>query len=110
MKNNITEILKNYTAGEITLEQANADLKAAGSGLYLDPTRNELTEEEIDVTVAGETSSQADGYGLLDTGTGSLDKVQVESGKLVDNDCGDMPALVLIGGRVYHVKGDTLVD
>lgn len=110
MKNKINEILSNYTAGEITLEQANADLRDAGSDLYLDPQKNLLTQDEIDETVTGETPDEACGMGLLDTGTGSLNKVFVEDGKLVDNDCGDMHALVLIGGKTYHVQGDTLVD
>lgn len=110
MKNEINEILSNYTAGEITLEQANADLRDAGSDLYLDPERNLLTQDEIEETVTGETPADACGMGLLDTGTGSLDKVFVEDGKLVDNDCGDMDALLLIGGKTYHVQGDTLVD
>jgi len=110
MNTKINEILSKYTTGEITLEQANADLKDAGSDLYLDPERNLLTQDEIEETVAGETPDEAYGIGLLDTGTGSLDKVFVEDGKLVDNDCGDMTALLLIGGKTYHVQGDTLVD
>ena len=110
MNTKINEILSKYTTGEITLEQANADLRDAGSDLYLDPERNILTPSEIEETVTGETPADACGMGLLDTGTGSLDKVFVEDGKLVDNDCGDMDALLLIGGKTYHVQGDTLAD
>lgn len=110
MNTKINEILSKYTAGEITLEQANVDLQDAGSDLYLDPQKNMLTQEEIEETVTGETPADACGMGLLDTGTGSLDKVFVESGKLVAFDCGDMHALLLIGGKTYHVQGNTLVD
>lgn len=42
MKNNINEIMSKYTAGEIPLEQANEELKAAGAGFHLE----HLTEEE----------------------------------------------------------------
>ena len=42
MKNNINETMSKYTAGEITLEQANEELKAAGAGFHL----VHMTEEE----------------------------------------------------------------
>lgn len=42
MKNNINETLSKYTAGEITLEQANEELKASGAGFHL----VHMTEEE----------------------------------------------------------------
>lgn len=110
MNTKINEILSKYTTGEITLEQTNINLEAAGSDLYLDPERNLLTQSEIKETVTGDTPAEACGMGLLDTGTGSLDKVFVEDGKLVDNDCGDMHAECIIGGKTYHVQGDTLTD
>ena len=109
MNTKINEILSKYTTGEITLEQTNINLKDAGSNLYLDPERNILTQSEIEETITGETPAEACGMGLLDTGTGSLDKVLVEDGKLVDNN-GDMHALLLIGGKTYHVQDDTLMD
>jgi len=104
------EIILKYTSGEATLEETNAALEAAGINLRLDPGKNELTEAEIAETVAGETPAEANGMGLLDTGTGCLDKVLVVDGKLVDNDVGEMYALCIIGGKVYHVNGDTLVE
>jgi len=110
MKNEINEILSKYTAGEITVYEANKMLEEVGSILYLDPEKIGLSQSEIDETVVGDTPQNATGIGLLDTGTGSLDKVFVEDGKLVDTDCGDMAALVLIGGKTYHVQGDTLTD
>ena len=106
----INEILNKYTAGEITLEQANISLKDAGTDLYLDPEKNVLTVGEIGATIVGYTPNLTYGFGLLDTGTGSLNKVTVMAGKLVDVDCGDMYALCIIGGKTYHVQGDTLTD
>lgn len=106
----INEILSKYTAGEITLEQANADLKNAGTDLYLDPLKNTLTVGEIAATIVGYTPDLTYGFGLLDTGTGGLNKVTVMAGKLIDVDCGDMYALCIIGGKTYHVQGDTLTD
>jgi len=106
----VTEILGKYTAGEASLEDTNAALKEAGSGLYLNPQKNVLTEEDKRATTIGYYPDQANGYGLLDTGTGSLDKVLVKDGKLVNCNCGEMYALCLIAGRTYEVKGDTLVE
>ena len=113
---NPTEIILKYTAGEATLEETNAALKEAGSGLYLDPQKNILTEEDKRATTIGYYPDQANGWGLLDTGTGSLDKVQVVNGKtkypintVIDGEA-NMLAYVLIAGRTYKVMGDTLVD
>lgn len=47
----------------------------------------------------------ADGWGLLDTGTGTLDPVQVRDDELVDCDCGEMPAFVCLKGDWYAVEG-----
>ena len=106
----VTEIIGKYTAGEASLEETNAALKEAGSGLYLNPQKNVLTEEDKRATTIGYYPEQANGWGFLDTGTGTLDKVQVKDGKLVNCDCGEMYALCLIAGRTYEVKGDTLVE
>lgn len=105
----INRIIARHTAGKATVEETNADLRALGSDLRLQPGRNELTAEEIAEAVVG-APAEVCGYGLLDTGTGTLDKVRVEDGRLVDNDVGEMYALLLIGGRVYHVEGDTLTE
>lgn len=111
MKNrNIEETIRKYSAGEMTLEEANARLKDAGAPIHLDPQRNVLTEEQMRATTVGYYPDQANGWGLLDSGTGTLDKVEVRAGRLVHMDCGEMAALCIIGGRVYRVKGDTLTD
>ena len=110
MKNNINETMSKYTAGEITLEQANEELKKAEAGIRLNPKKNVLTEEEKRATTIGYYPEQANGFGLLDTGTGTLDKVRCENGQLVGCDCGDSYALYIIAGRTYQVKGTELVD
>lgn len=93
-----TEIIRAYTAGEKTLEETNAKLKEIGAGFHLDPTRNEIKPEEVGH------------YGLLDTGTGSFDKVKVENGCLVNADCGEMFALCIFNGKVYDVNGTKLEE
>ena len=106
----VNEIMEKYTAGEITAEEANAKLASAEVGFFLQPGKNALTEEEMRATTIGYYPDQANGYGLLDTGTGTLDKVRCENGHLVGCDCGESYALLIIAGRTYQVKGTALVD
>ena len=100
------EIIKKYSAGELTLEAANAELK----GIKLNPGKNILTEEEKRATTVGYYPDQANGWGLLDSGTGTVDKVKVENGKLIGCDMGEAFALCYIGGKAYEIRQDTLVE
>lgn len=101
------EIYAKYTAGTLTAEKANVELAKCGFPT-LAPGKNILTAADIAATKVGATPAEANGYGLLDSGTGSMEKVHVVNGKLVNCDMGESYALVLIGGKVYHVKGAAL--
>ena len=105
----MTEILNKYTAGQTTLEETNAALAEMGAGIHLEPGKNELTAEETAAAKA-ETAATANGFGLLDTGTGTLDKARVKDGRLVNCDMGESYALLIIAGRTYRVKGTALVE
>ncbi len=105
----ITDIINKYTAGEVTLEKTNAALAEMNAGIHLEPGKNELTAEETAAAKA-ETAANANGFGLLDTGTGTLDKVEVRDGHLVGCDCGEMYALCMIAGKVFPVKGAALTE
>lgn len=94
----INEILHKYTTGELTLEQANEELKNAGATFHLDPNKNALSAEEIKL-----------GFGLLDTGTGYMDKALMVGGQLVHADCGDMVAYFIQNGITYKVHGNKLI-
>lgn len=104
----IKDILKDYTSGKATLEETNAALTEAEAGYHLVPGKNALTEEEIRKTTIGQYPDMANGFGLLDTGTGTFDKVKVQNGRLVNCDCGSMRAMCIMAGRAYDVKGDSL--
>lgn len=91
-----TDILRKYTNGQMSLQEANAALKECRAGFHLDPQRNYIHPGEKDL------------YGLLDTGTGTLDKVRVRDGKLSNADCGAMPATCTFNGKLYRVHGDRL--
>lgn len=98
----VNEILEHYTKGEKTLAETNAALAEIKAGFHLDPNKNNLTPDEIVNGTAG----------LLDTGTGTLDKVIVDPEKmeLVNCDCGKTHALCIVKGRTYQVKGRKLVE
>lgn len=113
----INEILADYTAGKEDLETTNAALKEAGATYHLEPGRNELTEWEKQHTSVGYYPEQADGWGYLDTGTGTLDKVRVNAG-ILENKVNEplpdgsvnMPAYVTICGKTYAVRYGELVE
>lgn len=81
-----------------------------GAGFCLQPGKTVLSEAEKRVTTVGYYPEQANGYGFLDTGSGSLDKVQVQNGQLVNCNCGTQYALFSIAGRTYHIHGNILVE
>ena len=110
MKSNINQIMNAYTSGEKSLEETNRALAAADVRLRLDPRRNVLPEEEKRATVVGFYPEQANGWGLLDSGTGFMDKTRVKDGKLLDCDCGDMPAILFIAGKRYRIRGCKLAE
>ena len=93
-----SEIIAKYTHGEASLEETNAKLREIRAGVSLNPKKH--------VILPGEEAR----FGLLDTGTGTFDKVEIKDGKLVNVDCGDMYALVILDGRTYRVQGNTLVE
>ena len=93
-----TKIIAAYAKGELTLEECNAKLRELGHPVMLDPDRPKLTPEMVE-----------QGWGLLDTGTGTLDPVQVLDDELVDSDMGNMPAFVCLAGTWYEVKGNKII-
>lgn len=110
---NNTEILSKYTDGTITLEKANELLTANKAGYIIDPDRNNITEEEVAAAVASVENatdlSEISGYGLMDTGTGSKDKISVLNGK-VTNATGEQMAIVFIGGHVFRTAYDVITE
>lgn len=104
---NSFEILQQYTRGEKTLTETYAALAEIGAIFHLDINKNLLTAEEVKNGTAG----------LLHTGTGSFDKVQVINGELVHainqvNEDGtvNMEAFVLLRDKTYRVEGTKLIE
>lgn len=88
------EILNAYTSGKISFEEANAALVEIGKLPICE--RGKFTKEQI-----------ADGWGLLDSGTATLDPVQSKDGELIGCECGEF-ALYFMGGKCYEVTGKKL--
>ena len=80
------------------------------SPLRLNPDRNVITPEELAETRVGETPAEANGWGILDHGVGSLEKVHVVNGRTVDVDMGHEAAYVYIAGRKYRLRSDVLTE
>ena len=104
MKNpEIAKVFEEIDEGKITLEEANARLKEAGAPYYLNPWKNRIGRNEY-------------GAGLLDTGTGTLDKVKViedENGIRLENPVfnpesfqnGPLPVANVQYGEVWYKVG-----
>lgn len=102
------EIIKKHTAGAITLEEANELLKENGcGGLQLDPFKNVITGQEFMDTVVSDDPAKVTGWGLMNHGVGTPEKMHVQNGKL-DYDTGfyDGQAAFFIKGKIFTVNGD----
>ncbi len=98
----ITDILKAYTNGEKTIAETNTILAEIKSDLRLAEDKNSLTNDEIAMGTAG----------LLDSGTGSINKVFIDTEKmeLVNCDMGKAVAFCIVKGKTYRVDGKKLVE
>lgn len=116
MSSRINQIICDYTSGDVSVEETNRRLVEEKAGFTFVPGKNCLSEEEIASTHVGNNPADATGYGLLDTGTGTLDKVQVVKGKLQggaintvgEDEVPNEHDVVYIGGQIWQVLGDML--
>jgi hypothetical protein len=95
----LTEILCKYAAGEMTADKVNAELEKYNFNVRINPDRCKLTAAQI-----------KDGWGMLDTGTGTLDPARMVNGELVNVDCGKMKAFFFHDGKEYAVHGKKLEE
>lgn len=96
--------LEDYITGKINLEELNKKWAEIGMELHIDPTKNIITTGGATVK---DNDSDINGYVMVDSGTGTLDKAMVRNGKLVYPDASIMFAF--IGTTRYTVeKGEIL--
>ena len=105
----MNEIIKKYSTGELTLEQANQQLEDIGSTVRLNPLKNTISGEEMAKTVVSDDPSKVSGWGMMNHGVGSMEKMHIQNGKL-DYDTGfyDGTAVMYVKGNMYAVNGDHL--
>lgn len=84
MNSTVTEILRKYGAGELTVEEANKQLKEAGSNVYLNPNKT--------------------GNAWMDDGLGG-ETLTVENGKVVGGGIAD-DYTIYYEGKEWHTNGD----
>ena len=107
----LEKTLLDYTKGEKTLEEANKALKEMGSNIYLNPARNLFSADELMGTTLGENPPDTvNGYGIMDHGVGSMEKVHVVNGRTVAVNMGEEIAFVYLAGRRYRLRGDVLTE
>lgn len=108
--NELETTILDYTTGETSLEETNKKLKEIGSTLQLNPMRNMFTADELMNTKLGdEPPATVNGYGIMDHGVGSMEKVHIVNGKTPDVNMGEEIAFVYVAGAKFQLKGDTLV-
>ena len=73
-------------------------------------TMAQQAARELLETRARETPDEANGWGILDHGVGSLEKVHVVNGRTVDVDMGQETAYVYMPGKRYRLRGDVLTE
>ena len=61
-------------------------------------------------TTVGDTPDQANGWGLMDHGFSTLEKVRVENGHTLNVDMGGELAYVFMDGKQYTLVGTRLTE
>lgn len=107
----MTEMSKIFRAvadGELTFEEANIKLEEAGYDVRLVKDQNKITDEEKAANIVDDDPSKVTGWGVLDMGIGSPDKIYVENGKFSHDTGFDETSVCyfIINDRTYRVIHD----
>ncbi len=109
MAMSVNEIMQEYSKGTIGLADANRMLKEASKfGLQIDPYKNVLTASEAAEIVVSNDPTKCSGYGFMNHGIGTPEKMHLKNGKF-DYDTGfdeSTRAVFYIGGKMFRVMHD----
>ena len=102
-----SEIIRKYTEKAITLEEANQLLEENGSTVRLDLFKNAISGQEFAETKVNDDPVKVTGWGMMNHGVGSMEKMHIQNGKL-DYDTGfhGDTAVLYIKGKMFRVNGD----
>lgn len=106
MSKEIDLIFEAADRGEIDVFEVNKRLAEQEAGYYLDPWKNRIHRNEPE--------NIYNGVGMMDTGTGTMDKVRLVNGKLTEPafnpdsfGADNIPrVMVLCGGETYYIAED----
>ena len=110
--NKFYEIMKAYTAGSISMEEANEQFVANGLGSRISYGRNGnkcLTDDNRKATFVNLEDGICRGFAMVDVGIGCLEKMEVVDGKLKYS-IGAAEHTGFIGGHSFKITdGETLI-
>lgn len=106
----LEQVLMDYRNGEKDVEETNKALKELNSGLFIDPDKNVITDEEwANTTITGDLKT-INGYVYVELGVGDPEKVRVIDSVLQGCDMGEQYAQAIVGPLWWEIKGDKIAD
>ena len=106
----LEQVLMDYRNGEKDVEDTNKALKELNSGLFIDPDKNVITDEEwANTTITGDLKT-INGYVYVELGVGDPEKVRVIDSVLQGCDMGEQYAQAIVGPLWWEIKGDKIAD
>lgn len=106
----LEQVLMDYRNGEKDVEETNKALKELNSGLFIDPDKNVITDEEwANTTITGDLKT-INGYVYVELGVGDPEKVRVIDSVLQGCNMGEQYAQAIVGPLWWEIKGDKIAD
>ena len=106
----LEQVLMGYRNGEKDVEETNKALKELNSGLFIDPDKNVITDEEwANTTITGDLKT-INGYVYVELGVGDPEKVRVIDSVLQGCNMGEQYAQAIVGPLWWEIKGDKIAD
>ena len=106
----LEQVLMDYRNEEKDVEETNKALKELNSGLFIDPDKNVITDEEwANTTITGDLKT-INGYVYVELGVGDPEKVRVIDSVLQGCDMGEQYAQAIVGPLWWEIKGDKIAD
>ena len=106
----LEQVLMDYRNGEKDVEETNKALQELNSGLFIDPDKNVITDEEwANTTITGDLKT-INGYVYVELGVGDPEKVRVIDSVLQGCNMGEQYAQAIVGPLWWEIKGDKIAD
>ena len=106
------DIIKKYSDGKLSLEEANAEMERNHINLILDPGKNVITDEERAANIVSDDPTKVTGYGFMYHGVGGPEKMHVVNGKFA-YDTGfpkSWGCFFAINDKIFAIDNDKIVE